>query len=74
MSYTQTVLEDLKARYPEQTEFIQAATEILGTLQPALDAHPEYEEAAILERLVEPERIRWACSSSWALSRSLRTL
>ena len=57
MSYTQTVLEDLKARYPEQTEFIQAATEILGTLQPALDAHPEYEEAAILERLVEPERI-----------------
>ena len=54
MSYAQTVLEDLKARYPEQTEFIQAATEILGTLQPALDAHPEYEEAAILERLVEP--------------------
>ena len=29
----------------------------MGTLQPALDAHPEYEEAAILERLVEPERI-----------------
>ena len=27
MSYTQTVLEDLKARYPEQTEFIQAATD-----------------------------------------------
>ena len=53
MSYAQTVLEDLKARYPEQTEFIQAATEILDTLQPALDAHPEYEEAAILERLVE---------------------
>ena len=57
MSYTQTVLEDLKARYPEQTEFIQAATEILSTLQPALDAHPEYEEAGILERLVEPERV-----------------
>ena len=57
MSYTQKVLDELKARYPEQKEFIQAATEILGTLQPALDAHPEYEEAAILERLVEPERI-----------------
>ena len=57
MSYTTRVLDDLKARYPEQTEFLQAATEILGTLQPALDAHPEYEEAAILERLVEPERI-----------------
>ena len=54
MSYTQKVLEELKARYPEQPEFIQAATEILGTIQPALDAHPEYEEAALLERLVEP--------------------
>ena len=48
MSYAQTVLEDLKARYPEQTEFIQAATEILGTLQPALDAHPEYEELSLI--------------------------
>ena len=57
MTYCENVLADLKARYPEQTEFIQAATEILSTLQPALDAHPEYEEAAILERLVEPERV-----------------
>ena len=57
MSYTQKVLEELKARYPEQPEFIQAATEILGTIQPALDAHPEYEEAALLERFVEPERV-----------------
>ena len=112
MSYTQKVLDELKARYPEQPEFIQAATEILGTIQPALDAHPEYEEAALLERLVEPERIvmspgsmtrarfrstaaivssstlpldptraacaltrrsPWACSSSWAWSRSSRT-
>ena len=31
MSYTQKVLDELKARYPEQPEFIQAATEILGT-------------------------------------------
>ena len=57
MSYTEKVLAELKQRYPEQTEFLQAATEILGTIQPALDAHPEYEEAALLERLVEPERI-----------------
>ena len=51
MSYTQKVLDELKARYPEQPEFIQAATEILGTIQPALDAHPEYEKAALLERM-----------------------
>ena len=49
MSYCDNVLAQLKDRYPEQEEFIQAATEILSTLQPALDAHPEYEEAAILE-------------------------
>ena len=56
MTYTERVLAELKDRYPEQTEFIQAATEILGTLQPALDAHPEYEQASLLERFVEPER------------------
>ena len=57
MTYTERVLAELKDRYPEQPEFIQAATEILGTLQPALDAHPEYEQASLLERFVEPERI-----------------
>ena len=57
MTYTERVLAELKDRYPEQTEFIQAATEILGTLQPALDAHSEYEQASLLERFVEPERV-----------------
>ena len=57
MTYTERVLDELKARYPEQTEFLQAATEILGTLQPAIDAHPEYEQASLLERFVEPERV-----------------
>ena len=57
MTYTERVLAELKDRYPEQTEFIQVATEILGTLQPALDAHPEYEQASLLERFVEPERV-----------------
>ena len=57
MTYTERVLDELKTRYPEQPEFLQAATEILGTLQPCIDAHPEYEETALLERLVEPERV-----------------
>ncbi|MBQ1839786.1 MAG: NADP-specific glutamate dehydrogenase, partial [Atopobiaceae bacterium] len=57
MSYSQRVIDDLKERYADQPVFIQAAEEVLSTLQPALDAHPEYEEAALLERLVEPERI-----------------
>ena len=57
MTYSERVIADLEARYPEQLEFIQAAKEVLETLQPALDAHPEYEEASLLERLVEPERV-----------------
>ena len=57
MSYVERVLEDVKQKNADQPLFIQAATEILTTLQPVIDAHPEYEDAAILERIVEPERI-----------------
>ena len=57
MTYSERVIAELKERYSDQPEFIQAAEEVLSTLQPALDAHPEYEEAALLERLVEPERV-----------------
>ena len=56
-NYTQRVLADLKARNAHEPEFIQAATEILNTLQPVIDKHPEYEQAGLLERYVEPERI-----------------
>ena len=56
MSYTQRVLEELKAKNPGEKEFHQAATEVLESLSPVVEAHPEYEECALLERLVEPER------------------
>ena len=56
MSYTQIVLEELKAKNPGEKEFHQAATEVLESLSPVVEAHPEYEECALLERLVEPER------------------
>lgn len=57
MNYSERVIEGLKERYADQPEFIQAAEEVLTTLQPALDAHPEYEAVGLLERLVEPERV-----------------
>ena len=57
MNYSERVVKDLESRYADQPEFIQAAREVLLTLQPALDAHPEYEKEGLLERLVEPERI-----------------
>ncbi len=57
MSYTERVIAELKDRYAEQPEFVQAATEVLQSIEPALDVHPEYEAASLLERLVEPERV-----------------
>ena len=56
MSYVQRVLDELKAKNADQPEFIQTATEVLTSLIPVIEKHPEYEKAALLERLVEPER------------------
>lgn len=56
MSYTAKVLEEAIKKNPNEPEFHQAMTEILPTLQPFIDEHPEYERERILERLVEPER------------------
>ena len=55
--YVSTVLEELKAKNPNQPEFIQAATEILESVSLACDKHPEYEKAGLLEMLTEPERV-----------------
>ena len=57
MSYSQRVLAQLRERYADQPEFVQAADEVLTSIAPAADADPAYEEAALLERLVEPERV-----------------
>ena len=57
MTYVERVLVQLKERNPGEKEFHQAATEILLTLEPVFERHPEYEKAALLERFVEPERV-----------------
>ena len=55
--YIDQVVADLQAKNADQPEFLQAADEVLSTLGPVVDAHPEYQENAVLERLVEPERV-----------------
>ncbi len=55
--YVETVLKDVKAKNPNEPEFIQAVEEVLLTLDPVLKATPAYEKNAILERMVEPERV-----------------
>ena len=56
-TYLQGVYEGLTQRYPEQKEFLQAAEEVLESLEPVVTAHPEYEAAGLIERMVEPERV-----------------
>ena len=54
--YIQRVLDDINERYNTQPEFLQAVKEVLISLEPIINVHPEYEKAAILERMLEPER------------------
>ena len=52
----QGVYEEVLKRNPGEAEFHQAVKEVLDSLEPVLDNHPEYVEAKILDRIVEPER------------------
>ncbi|HRY56408.1 MAG TPA: Glu/Leu/Phe/Val dehydrogenase dimerization domain-containing protein, partial [Spirochaetia bacterium] len=54
--YIKQVLDDVKARYPWETEFLQAAEEVFESISPLVDAEPKYKAQRILERIVEPER------------------
>ncbi len=57
MTYVERVIEQVKEKNPNEPEFIQAVTEVLTSLQPLVEKHPEYEKAALLERICEPERV-----------------
>jgi glutamate dehydrogenase (NADP+) len=57
MKYIDRVLNEMRAKDTNQPEFIQALEEVLGSAEVIFKKHPEYEKMAVLERLVEPERI-----------------
>ena len=56
-SYVQKVINDVKERNPNEPEFIQAVEELLTSISPVIDQHPEYEKADLLHRMTEPERM-----------------
>ena len=56
-NYIEKVLNELNNKYQNETEFLQAAKEILTSLEDYVALHPELEQNKILERFVEPERI-----------------
>ena len=55
-AYLLRVLEDVKKKDANEPEFVQTVTEVLASLAPVIEQHPEYEKAGLLERMVEPER------------------
>ena len=55
--YIESVLKDVKAKNANEPEFLQAVDEVLTTLSPVIDANKAYQQEAILERMVEPERV-----------------
>jgi glutamate dehydrogenase (NADP+) len=56
-AYVKKVVEQVKKRNPNEPEFHQAVEEVLSCLGPVLERNPQYEKAAILERITEPERV-----------------
>ena len=55
--YVDRVIADLKKKNANEPEFLQTVEEVYSSLAPVVDAHPEYEKAALLERMAEPERV-----------------
>ena len=55
--YLDSVLATVKAKNRGEDEFLQAVEEVLQSLSPVLENHPEYVEARIVDRIVEPERM-----------------
>ncbi|OQX15131.1 MAG: glutamate dehydrogenase [Desulfobacteraceae bacterium IS3] len=51
------ILRTIKSRDPGEKEFHQAVREVVETIQPVVERHPEYRQAAVLERITEPERV-----------------
>lgn len=56
-AYVNRVWEEVKSKNQNEPEFLQAVEEVLTTLDPVVDQMPELEPNAILERMVEPERV-----------------
>jgi glutamate dehydrogenase (NADP+) len=55
-AYIERVIAEVKEKNPGEPEFIQTVEEVLCSLDPVIEQHPEYEKNAILERMVEPDR------------------
>ena len=56
-AYLSSVIENVKTKHADEPEFVQTVEEVLASLEPVIDLHPEYEKVDLLNRMVEPERM-----------------
>ena len=56
-AYLASVLANVQTKYANEPEFVQTVEEVLSSLDPVIEKHPEYEKVDLLNRLVEPERM-----------------
>ncbi len=56
-NYVSRVLDSVKKNNAFEPEFVQTVEEVFKSIEPVIEKHPEYEQAGLLERLVEPERM-----------------
>ena len=56
-AYVESVIARVQEKYKNEPEFVQTVEEVLSSLSPVVDAHPEYEKADLLTRMTEPERM-----------------
>ena len=56
-AYMSHVINTVKEKYANEPEFIQTVEEVFRSIEPVIEAHPEYEKCDLLGRLVEPERM-----------------
>lgn len=56
-AYVESVIANVKEKHGNEPEFVQTVEEVLSSLSPVVDQHPEYEKADLLNRMTEPERM-----------------
>ena len=56
-AYVASVIESVKQKHGNEPEFVQTVEEVLTSIAPMVDKHPEYEKVDLLGRMVEPERM-----------------
>ena len=55
-AYVESVIANVKKKHANEPEFVQTVEEVLSSIAPMVDKHPEYEKADLLNRMVEPDR------------------